>query len=74
MDPGPWSEVEQRMVNINFTKKHLGIKKLLLFDLDETLAHCVRGEPEVEPDVILEITTPKGFKVKAKFNIRPYTK
>lgn len=61
------------MVHINFTKKHLGIRKLLLFDLDETLAHCVRGAPEVEPDVMLEITTPKGFKVQAKFNIRPYT-
>ena len=63
MDPIPWHEVEQRMVHVNFTKKHLGIKKLLLFDLDETLAHCVRGAPEVEPDVMLEITTPKGFKV-----------
>lgn len=62
------------MVNINFTKKHRGIKKLLLFDLDETLAHCVRGTPEVPPDVTLEITTPKGFKVQAKFNVRPYTK
>ena len=74
MDPVPWSEVQQRMVEVNFTKKHRGIKKLLLFDLDETLAHCVRGTPEVPPDVTLEITTPKGFKVQAKFNVRPHTK
>lgn len=60
MDPIPWSEVEERMVDVNFTKAHLGIKKLLLFDLDETLAHCVRGEPEHPPDVRLQITTPQG--------------
>ena len=45
-----------------------------MFDLDETLAHCVRGEPEVTPDYIgLEIKTPAGRVVKANFNVRPYT-
>lgn len=73
LEPIPWEEVAQRQVNIKFTKRKQGIKKLLLFDLDETLAHCVRGEPECEPDVRLMITTPNGQKVWANFNIRPYT-
>jgi hypothetical protein len=36
------NELEVRKVNIDLKKKKLGINKLLLFDLDETLAHCVR--------------------------------
>jgi Dullard-like phosphatase family protein len=28
------------MVDVPFTKKHLGITKTIVFDLDETLAHC----------------------------------
>ena len=40
MDPIPEDEVLARQIDFKFTKK--GIKKLLIFDLDETLAHCVR--------------------------------
>jgi len=35
-------QVRQKQVELKLKKKHLGINKLLLFDLDETLAHCVR--------------------------------
>ena len=42
MDPVDEQEVQNKAVNIEITKKHLGINKVLLFDLDETLAHCVR--------------------------------
>lgn len=35
-------DIESRKVNLKWKKK--GIKKLLIFDLDETLAHCVRQE------------------------------
>jgi hypothetical protein len=31
-------EVEKRMIDLPFTKP--GIKKTIIFDLDETLAHC----------------------------------
>lgn len=37
-------EVIDRQVDLPLEKKHLGIHKLLLFDLDETLAHCVRQD------------------------------
>jgi len=33
-------EVTSRMIDLPFTKP--GIKKTIIFDLDETLAHCVR--------------------------------
>jgi hypothetical protein len=35
-------EVMSKRVELPLKKKHLGINKVLLFDLDETLAHCVR--------------------------------
>jgi len=37
-------EILKRQVTLDLKKKHLGINKLLLFDLDETLAHCIRTE------------------------------
>ena len=55
-----------------FTKP--GITKTIIFDLDETLAHCVRSKnPSREPDVYLNITLPSGRILNAPFNIRPYT-
>lgn len=47
-------EVQKRYVEVPFTKP--GIKKTIIFDLDETLAHCVRQEnPDRPPDVRLDI-------------------
>lgn len=67
-------DIRSRQVNLNLKKKHLGINKLLLFDLDETLAHCVRTEnPEYEPDVKLTIRLQSGSNFRASFNIRPFT-
>ena len=52
-----------------------GIKKIIIFDLDETLAHCVRQEnPSRTPDVYLDITLMSGKVLQAGFNIRPYTR
>jgi len=68
------TEIEKRMIDLPFTKP--GIKKTIIFDLDETLAHCMRKDEESmrEPDVNLNITTMSGNIIKAAFNIRPYTK
>ena len=66
-------EIRQRMVDIQFTKQHT--RKLIIFDLDETLAHCVRHKnPLKEPDVFLQVPTPSGKLLNAGFNIRPFTK
>lgn len=74
MDPIDDDEIRSRQVVLDLKKKHLGIHKLLLFDLDETLAHCVRTEnPEYEPDVKLLIRLQSGSNFRASFNIRPFT-
>jgi hypothetical protein len=54
LDPIDDSEIHSRMIELPFTKP--GIKKTLIFDLDETLAHCVRQEnPNRPADVYLDI-------------------
>lgn len=40
MNPIDPEEIESRMIELPFTKPN--IKKTIIFDLDETLAHCVR--------------------------------
>lgn len=67
-------EIEKRMIELPYTKP--GIKKTIIFDLDETLAHCMRKDEASnrDPDVNLNITTMSGNIIKAAFNIRPYTK
>lgn len=61
------------MIELPHTKP--GIKKTIIFDLDETLAHCVRVENPSRPaDVYLNITVASGNVVKKGFNIRPFTK
>ena len=63
MDPIDMAQVKEKSIELDLKKKHLGIKKLLFFDLDETLAHCVRDENpenyEREPDVELTIKVPQ---------------
>jgi CTD small phosphatase-like protein 2 len=61
------------MIDLPFTKP--GIRKTIIFDLDETLAHCVRQDPPARPpDVYLNITVMTGKVIKAPFNVRPFTK
>jgi len=55
MEPVDASEIASREIDLPLKKKHKGIHHLLLFDLDETLAHCVRAEDNASrpPDVVL---------------------
>ena len=48
------------------------MKKVLIFDMDETLIHCVDDIETQDPDVILEIDLPDEETVYAGINIRPY--
>jgi TFIIF-interacting CTD phosphatase-like protein len=54
-------------VNLPRKSRH---RKLIIFDLDETLVHC--SENLVAADVVLPITFPTGEQVGAGINIRPY--
>jgi FMN phosphatase YigB (HAD superfamily) len=51
---------------------HSAQKKLLIFDMDETLIHCVDDIDTQNPDVILEIDFPGEETVCAGINLRPY--
>jgi len=55
--PAPWREEQ---------------KKVLIFDMDETLMHCVDDIETQNPDVILEIDFPGEETVCAGINLRPY--
>lgn len=64
-----------KQVELPLKKKSKGITKVLIFDLDETLAHCVRQDnPNKPPDVRLNINTQTGKVINAGFNVRPYCK
>jgi len=55
----PIAEVEKRKLELKFTKPNM--KKLLIFDLDETLSHCLKNKPPNRtPDVWLDITLAHG--------------
>jgi len=74
MDEIKLEDIESRKVNLKLKKQKMGIKKLLIFDLDETLAHCVRQEnPDQPPDVRLDIKLATGRVLNAGFNVRPHT-
>ncbi len=47
-------------------------KKTIVFDLDETLIHCIEGSGR--GDVRLPVQLPNGDKINADVNIRPYAK
>ena len=75
MDPIDDQEVKNREIDLVWKKRDKGINKLIIFDLDETLAHCVRSEhPDRPPDVRLDIKMQSGKTLRAGFNVRPYTK
>lgn len=46
-------------------------KKLVVFDLDETLAHCITDNID-KADKIITVKLNTGEKIKAGVNIRPY--
>lgn len=48
-------------------------KKTIIFDLDETLVHCV-DDANSPSDVLLKIVFPSGETVNAGINIRPYAR
>ena len=71
---------------IDFTFKKPGFKKLLIFDLDETLVHVKRDAEDLgavqdqkydegfEPEVEIEVVDQNNQIQKASFSIRPYAR
>ena len=52
--------------------RNKNIKKTAIFDLDETLVHCVDDPDTQASHVVLEIKFPNGEIADAGINIRPY--
>ena len=48
------------------------ITKTLIFDLDETLVHCVEDFSNNPVDHIITVNFPNGERAMAGINIRPY--
>jgi len=67
------SEIEKRKIFLPY-KKDFKRKRSIIFDLDETLAHCTKKpSKENPPDVVLPIKLKNGQIFNAGFNIRPLT-
>jgi CTD small phosphatase-like protein 2 len=47
-------------------------KKTIIFDLDETLIHCVDDIEAEAPDKVLSVGFPGGEVVRAGINVRPW--
>ena len=66
-DPLP-EQIEQRSVILPTTSK----SKTLVFDLDETLVHCIDDIENTPYDLPISVTFPSGETIDAGINIRPY--
>ena len=67
MSPLPQEAIKSKEVNLD--KKQRGAKTVI-FDLDETLVHCVMDPNKAE--VTIPIKLPTGEEALVGFNIRPY--
>lgn len=65
-------QLQQKKVKIP-RKPGFEHKKTIVFDLDETLVHCV-DELNGEPDVKLDVIFPTGETIQAGVKIRPFAK
>ena len=72
LPPADMNQLRQKRMNLT-KKSGFENKKTIVFDLDETLVHCV-DDLSSNPDVILVVTFPSGESVNAGINIRPYAR
>ena len=52
---------------------HTRHKKTIIFDLDETLVHCIDDLENNNYDLPISVTFPTGETIDAGINVRPYT-
>jgi Dullard-like phosphatase family protein len=70
LDPVPSHIIEKKILPAD-TWSHSGDKKLVVFDLDETLVHCITDNIE-KADKIITVMLNTGEEIKAGVNIRPH--
>ena len=64
-------QIEPKCVNLP-KPRNLAAKKTVIFDLDETLVHCVDDPESQKTDVVLKVRFPNGETADAGINVRPY--
>lgn len=64
-------EIDKKGVHLP-KPRNSSIKKTVVFDLDETLIHCVEDPDTQNSDIILEVKFPNGEIADAGINVRPY--
>ena len=67
----PFEEIQDKVIHLPEPLQGDN-RKCLIFDMDETLIHCVDDIEAQNPDVILEIDFPGEETVCAGINLRPY--
>ena len=68
----PYERIQDKLIYLPESWSPDVQKKVLIFDMDETLIHCVDDIETQNPDVILEIDFPGEETVCAGINLRPY--
>ena len=63
------SEISMRSVELPKTIH----QKTIIFDLDETLVHCIDDVENNQFDLPISVTFPTGETIDAGINVRPYT-
>jgi CTD small phosphatase-like protein 2 len=66
--PPPRSEIDLRAVQLPRTLH----SKTLIFDLDETLIHCVENIQTQSYDMLISVEFENGELIEAGINIRPF--
>ena len=61
-------ELAQKQVTLPYSRH----QKTIIFDLDETLVHCIDDIETTPYDLPISVTFPSGETVEAGINIRPF--
>lgn len=68
----PLAQISDKILDLP-KRRGFKSKKTVIFDLDETLVHCVNGS-EIEPDIVLPLQFPTGEISQAGITIRPFAR
>jgi len=71
-EKGKLTSLLPRAITVSAINLSFIVKKTIIFDLDETLVHCIDDIENNPCDEIINVTFPNGETVQAGINVRPY--